>query len=242
MNEWTDAELELAVANYMEMLAIEVAGDNYVKADFRRKLESQINRTRTSIEYRHQNISSVLATLDMPYIRGYKPMKNVGTNVRDRLIQILKKLGHISADAVTDIDESPTTDLDSLENTVQKLRIRGFKSPPKGQPNPLRTQCTSERIPRDPAVKAWVLETAKGDCEMCKLPGPFVTVDGENFLEVHHVRWLSQNGSDTITNAVALCPNCHREAHYGSDPKEFIRILLERVNRIKLEEIGDGSD
>lgn len=242
MDEWTDTELELAIANYLKMLSLEVAGKNFVKADFRRELESQINRTRTSIEYRHQNISSVLATLDMPYIRGYKPMKNVGTGVRDRLIHILKNIGHIPVDAVTDIDESPTTDLDALENTVRKLRIRGFKTPPKGQPKPVRDRCVSERILRDPAVKAWVLETAKGDCEMCKLPGPFVTADGDSFLEVHHVRWLSQRGSDTITNAVALCPNCHREAHYGADPEEFIRILMERVNRIKLEEIADDSD
>lgn len=240
MNEWTDEELELAATNYLEMLAIETTGGQYVKADFRRKLETKIQRSRPSIEYRHQNISSILAMLDMPYISGYKPMKNVGTNVRERLMHILKKLGHIPADAKIDIDDSPVPDSPALENAVRKLRIRGFKKPPIGQLKPSRVQHVSERIPRDPAVKAWVLENAKGDCEMCELPGPFVTTDGENYLEVHHVRWLSQNGSDTITNAVALCPNCHREAHYGSDPDGFIRLLLERVSRLKLEKVLNG--
>lgn len=40
-------------------------------------------------------------------------------------------------------------------------------------------------------------------------------VNGEPYLEVHHVIPLSQNGEDTLENAEALCPNCHREKHYG---------------------------
>ncbi|MFM0350878.1 HNH endonuclease [Paraburkholderia sp. RL17-347-BIC-D] len=27
---------------------------------------------------------------------------------------------------------------------------------------------------------------------------------------------LAQGGPDTVANAIALCPNCHRERHYGS--------------------------
>ncbi len=34
-------------------------------------------------------------------------------------------------------------------------------------------------------------------------------------LEVHHVIRLADGGSDTINNSVALCPNCHRELHFG---------------------------
>jgi 5-methylcytosine-specific restriction protein A len=28
---------------------------------------------------------------------------------------------------------------------------------------------------------------------------------------------LSDGGRDTVDNAVALCPNCHRECHHGKD-------------------------
>jgi 5-methylcytosine-specific restriction protein A len=28
---------------------------------------------------------------------------------------------------------------------------------------------------------------------------------------------LSEGGGDTVDNAVALCPNCHRECHHGGD-------------------------
>ena len=240
MNEWTYEELQLATASYLDMLSLELEKKSFVKSEFRRQLANRINRSEKSIEYRYQNISSVLATIDLPYINGYKPMKNVGTNVRDRLIGILKDLGHIAPDRATDIDEAPTTDFNTLENTVRKLRIRGFKEIPQGQRWPLSIEQTMKRIPRDPAVKAWILENAKGDCEMCQLPGPFITPDGDNYLEVHHVKRLGDHGTDTVTNAVALCPNCHREAHYGADPKEFIRLLCSRVSRIKLEEMTNG--
>ena len=240
MNEWTDEELQLATSSYLDMLSLELSKQPYVKSHFRRQLATQIARSEKSIEYRYQNISSVLATIDLPYINGYKPMKNVGMNVRDRLIRILKDLGHIAPNTTTDIDETPTSKYDVLENTVRKLRIRGFKEPPQGQQRPLSIETTTKRIPRDPAVKAWILENAKGDCEMCQLPGPFVTPDGDNYLEVHHVKRLGDQGTDTVTNAVALCPNCHREAHYGTDPQEFIRLLCSRVSRIKLEEMSHG--
>ena len=39
--------------------------------------------------------------------------------------------------------------------------------------------------------------------------------DNTPYLEVHHKIRLSDGGEDTIDNVVALCPNCHRKAHYG---------------------------
>ena len=59
--------------------------------------------------------------------------------------------------------------------------------------------------------------------------------DGLPFLEVHHLRQLADRGSDTVSNAVALCPNCHREAHYGEKSKALIARLYERVARLVRE-------
>ena len=39
--------------------------------------------------------------------------------------------------------------------------------------------------------------------------------DGTPYLEVHHKIPLAKDGEDTIENAEALCPNCHREKHFG---------------------------
>ena len=35
-------------------------------------------------------------------------------------------------------------------------------------------------------------------------------VDELPFLDVHHPKHLARKGSDRVSNAVALCPNCHQ--------------------------------
>ncbi|MFK9099455.1 HNH endonuclease [Pseudomonas guariconensis] len=71
---------------------------------------------------------------------------------------------------------------------------------------------------RNPDVVAEVLLRANGKCEGCRLPAPFQRPDGSLYLEVHHVNRLADGGHDTVDNALALCPNCHRERHFGRPP------------------------
>ncbi|WP_267911026.1 HNH endonuclease [Pseudomonas haemolytica] len=54
-------------------------------------------------------------------------------------------------------------------------------------------------------------------------------------FEVHHVRHLAQKGSDRITNAVALCPNCHQRCHRSSDRDAFTEALYAKVGRLARE-------
>lgn len=69
---------------------------------------------------------------------------------------------------------------------------------------------------RNPDVVAAVLKRAAGKCERCGRPAPFIAAsDGRPYLEVHHNTRLADHGEDTVANAVATCPNCHRQAHYG---------------------------
>jgi 5-methylcytosine-specific restriction enzyme A len=69
---------------------------------------------------------------------------------------------------------------------------------------------------RSPLVVEAVLRRAKGACELCAKAAPFMRrADGSPYLEVHHRVQLANGGEDTVANAVAACPNCHREAHFG---------------------------
>ena len=69
---------------------------------------------------------------------------------------------------------------------------------------------------RDQNVVVAVLDRAGGYCENCKNVAPFNRAsDGTGYLEVHHKHQLADGGDDTVENCVALCPNCHREAHFG---------------------------
>lgn len=74
---------------------------------------------------------------------------------------------------------------------------------------------------RDPLVTAERLYLANGICDHCGKPAPFNRdSDGTPYLEVHHIKMLAEGGEDTLENTVALCPNCHRKAHYGKAEKE----------------------
>ncbi len=81
---------------------------------------------------------------------------------------------------------------------------------------PVRVAVLSYEYVRNPLVVAEVLHRANGMCERCRQPAPFRRrVDGSPYLEVHHSVPLAEGGLDTVGNAEALCPNCHRHAHYG---------------------------
>ena len=73
---WSAQEIETIVAEYFDMLESELAGGAVVKAEHNRALQNVIDRSRGAIEYKHQNISAVLAALGLPYIEGYKPAVN----------------------------------------------------------------------------------------------------------------------------------------------------------------------
>lgn len=69
---------------------------------------------------------------------------------------------------------------------------------------------------RNPNVVVERLDIAAGICERCKMKAPFIRAkDGTPYLEIHHTQRLSDGGSDTLENTIALCPNCHRELHFG---------------------------
>jgi 5-methylcytosine-specific restriction endonuclease McrA len=132
--------------------------------------------------------------------------------------------------------EKPTADPKKLAERIERARkrIRTIKtSPPKGQDKVPKITTASERYARDPEVIAWVLQEAAGSCEHCGDPAPFKRPDGDPFLEVHHVRPLGEGGPDTIANAAACCPNCHRRLHF--DPaKDSLRLtLIASVKRLK---------
>lgn len=69
---------------------------------------------------------------------------------------------------------------------------------------------------RNSDVVAEALIRAEGYCEMCKKIAPFKRKkDNSPYLEVHHIVPLAAGGEDSLENVIALCPNCHREKHFG---------------------------
>jgi hypothetical protein len=73
---WADAELDLIVADYFAMLQADLSGERYIKAQHNAALRDLIGRTRTSVEYKHRNISAVLRKLGREWLPGYAPAVN----------------------------------------------------------------------------------------------------------------------------------------------------------------------
>ncbi|WP_298434708.1 DUF3883 domain-containing protein [uncultured Jannaschia sp.] len=87
---WTDAENDLIVGDYFAMLANDVAGRPYNKAEHRRQLLPLLNnRSDGSVEFKHQNISAVLKGLGEVWITGYKPAFNFQTSLVDAVARWL---------------------------------------------------------------------------------------------------------------------------------------------------------
>jgi 5-methylcytosine-specific restriction enzyme A len=92
-----------------------------------------------------------------------------------------------------------------------------------------RTVSTTQ-YERNEAVSELVKRLADGHCDLCGEAAPFRSKVGP-YLECHHIVHLAKGGADTVENAVALCPNCHRRMHVldkKADRKKLRQRVVER--------------
>lgn len=194
-------------------------------------LSQQYGRSPSAYEYRFRNISHVLTTMGLPTLAGLPAAGHVGPTAEGTIRRVIESKSYFGSELVM-----PTADAEQLERRTQALRRRGVPAaPPVGSTHPPRTTSTISLIVRNPLVKAWVLEKAAGRCECCNQPAPFHMEDGTPYLEVHHVRWLSKGGSDTVSNAMALCPNCHRRFHHSDDADVLVDRAYAQISRLRKE-------
>lgn len=88
---------------------------------------------------------------------------------------------------------------------------------------------------RSPKIRRNALSRANGKCEWCGELG-FKTSAGAIYLETHHIQPLSEGGEDSERNVIALCPNHHREAHFGEVNVEFKKQLTEKLLELSSSE------
>ncbi|MDL2216757.1 HNH endonuclease, partial [Desulfovibrio sp. OttesenSCG-928-M14] len=220
-NDWSDEELRAAVDIYVEMLRKHRFKESFIKKHYYAELHAKYGRTEKSFEYRMQNISYVLSLMGRNWLPGLKPAKNVGAKNAAKIEAMLAQAEKISLIPVA-----------AFETMVREEIGKPSLEKPVGNTAPKAIQSEISTYQRDARVKGWVLKEANGICEGCGQPAPFYGADGIPYLEVHHIRQLAEGGSDTIMNVVALCPNCHREMHYGIDREFSVGKLYARVGRL----------
>jgi len=219
---WSDQEYRAAVAAYIDMRSKEAAGIKYSKAGYYKELSAEFGRSGKSYEYRMQDISYVFDLQGRNFVTGLKPKSHISPDI----------VGKIES-MISDIEgQSPLVSA-VFEADVESFRRRKKRdTAPKGNRNPKKSRRESTQYDRDPEVVDWVLRLAKGHCECCGGKAPFARADGSLFLEVHHLVRLADEGPDIIENAVAICPNCHRELHNGADKAEKLASIYDRIDRL----------
>lgn len=140
--------------------------------------------------------------------------------VRDQVFEAAKRsprgsIGFelIGASSAENLDQWLAAEVEAALKLSPKARRDRLAAAPR---LPAKQVVTTTVFIRNAYVIAAVLARAKGICERCGSPAPFLRQsDGSPFLEVHHVKMLAEGGEDMEKNAMALCPNCHRQRDHG---------------------------
>jgi hypothetical protein len=148
--------------------------------------------------------------------------------------EILSRAG-ISKDINSDFCEieTETDPLKTLFALNEKLR----NLPPKVLNNKAQAY-----LDRGSSVTTALKKLLGAKCQICEWEG-FVKKKSKNnneegFIEAHHITQISdrENGSLCTDNIILVCPNCHREIHYGSgfsviSSGDVIKIQLARFRK-----------
>lgn len=144
-------------------------------------------------------------------------------NTRSAIVFEFVPVGVLDQDPAPGASQEELVSLSPLE-----LRKRALEA---AQPTPNKTGVEARRslYRRSQVVRRYVLARSGGRCESCGEPAPFQTRSGEFYLEPHHTRRLSDGGPDDPRFVGAICPNCHREMHYGQEGEAKNSLLVTSI-------------
>jgi len=216
---WTDADLSEVLDVYDGLLDRQTSGDHPNYAEVIRDLATRLGRGRGAVDRRLQTITSMRRSRGLATVARFAEAQSLTPGIDERLARLT-------------ILRTPHGDPEALDRLTAEAESATF-GPPAA---PVRTApvqtATVTRFLRRADVRGWVLRAAESVCEGCGDPAPFFLDDGRPFLEVHHIRPLREGGPDTVCNAAALCPNCHRRLHFSSDRSAYRAALLAAIPRL----------
>jgi hypothetical protein len=126
---WSTEEVEAIVADHLQMLTLELAGQRYSKTEHRRRLQAKLNnRSDGSIEFKHCNISAVLIHLGIPYIRGYQPRFNYQAVLADVVTDQLTQRALLDQAALAAVQQPAVAPLGlNFARTITQAPLRQLK-------------------------------------------------------------------------------------------------------------------
>lgn len=220
---WSDEELKACVAAYLEMQRDERLGQPYLKRYYYARLAQAYGRGEEAYERGMRDVSYVLALMGRSWQADLRPLPDTAIDAA-----VAARIERIAGEIL----KQKAPPLAALKIAVRDALRRQGENAPRGHHSPRPRRVTITRFRCDAAVHAWVLRQAGGMCEGCERDAPFRDIDGQPYLRLHHMRPLADGGSDTPSNAVALCPNCHHEIRYGASAHALAAWLYDNVDRL----------
>jgi len=142
-------------------------------------------------------------------IKDYSPIKQIyAIPISDRLYEYTSETPEILKNPLIRLREN------AYKNS--KIKVRTYTTTAKGR-------STSTH------VHSYAIQRSQGICESCDAPAPFETRNGTPYLEVHHLKPISQGGSDHPENVAAVCPNCHRRTEKSKDSDLFNNAIIKKI-------------
>lgn len=169
---------------------------------------------------------------------GYAQVRNKSTPAWQSSIRKLSDLAYLEILRRSGIAKEIKNDLCVIESQADPLDLLSMLNhklkdlPPKERNN--RAQAY---LDRGSGITTALKKILGAKCQICDWEG-FVkrgikNSRQEGFIEAHHITQISdkQRGSLCTDNIILVCPNCHREIHYGS---QFSATACGDVIEIKL--------
>lgn len=237
MAGWGDEEIRQLAKAYFHVLREESAGRSVNKTSILTSLDAGgFTRGIQNRKDRCARISEQLQLRGLPIVAGWRPPGAVGRTPtslanQEQIWRVIEPM--LAAElGIAEATDDPT----ELEIRAASLTmITATSTAPPGSLHPTVSTSVASTFFRDPGVVRYVREVAADKCELCGSVAPFVTDTLRPYLEIHHVKRLADGGSDRVTNAVALCPNCHRRCHHASDRISAVQTLYRTVSRLVME-------
>lgn len=152
----------------------------------------------------------IRASVHRPHTNNMKNAHSLGVLEYLQSLNNTSNTKSYSFEDIQSLEKERLRDASSLSSAERLARISLMN------PKPEKIQVVQTIYSRNQYIVAEVLARANGICERCKQPAPFMRSSNNSpYLEVHHTIPLSVGGEDTLENTEALCPNCHRKAHFG---------------------------
>ncbi|WP_184093483.1 HNH endonuclease [Anaerocolumna cellulosilytica] len=133
-------------------------------------------------------------------------------------------------------DTNPSTYDEEIDLIIQRDYLEDVDLPDN--------QTEEEKINRIKRYQRIVKELKKKHDYKCQVCGyNFLIDNGNYYCEAHHIKSLSQGGSQSPENVVILCPNHHRLFHYATNnviiksTKEGKRVMVIGDKEVLLNEM-----